>query len=56
VVAGLAEDCFAEVVRDFLASGAGRQGPVGDAPSVLVEAAPMCAFGVAWLERRVEAP
>lgn len=53
VVAGLADDYFAEVVRDFLAGGRGRQGSVGDAPSVLVEAAPMCAFAVAWLERRV---
>jgi len=56
VVAGLADDYFAEVVRDFLATGQGRQGPVGDAPSVLVEAAPMCAFGVAWLERWAEEP
>lgn len=51
VVAGLAEDYFAEVVCDFLATGQGREGPVGGAPSVLVDAAPMCAFGVAWLER-----
>jgi aminoglycoside 3-N-acetyltransferase len=51
VVAGLADDYFGEVVGDFLATGAGRQGPVGGAPSVLVEAAPMCAFGVTWLER-----
>ena len=33
VVAGLAEDCFAEVVRDVLATGQGRQGPVGGAPA-----------------------
>jgi len=50
VVAGLADDYFGEVVRDYLATGAGREGQVGDAPSVLVEAAPVCAFGVAWLE------
>jgi len=57
VVAGLADDYFAEVVRDHLAAGQGREGPVGDAPSVLLEAAPLCAFAVAWLERRVgEAP
>jgi aminoglycoside 3-N-acetyltransferase len=52
VVAGLADDCFAEIVREYLASGQGRRGPVGDAPSVLVEAAPICRFAVAWLEAR----
>jgi aminoglycoside 3-N-acetyltransferase len=52
VVAGLAEDCFAEIVREHLASGQGRRGPVGAAPSVLVEAAPICRFAVAWLEAR----
>ncbi|RUT30082.1 aminoglycoside 3-N-acetyltransferase [Arsenicitalea aurantiaca] len=52
VVDGLADDYFAEIVRRFLATGAGRQGPVGEAPSVLVEAAPIVAFAVDWLETR----
>jgi aminoglycoside 3-N-acetyltransferase len=52
VVEGLAEDYFADVVQDFLATGRGVQGPVGDAPSLLVDGAEMCAFAVEWLERR----
>lgn len=52
IVAGLAEDYFAEIVTEFLASGQGRQGLVGAAPSVLVDAAAITAFGVNWLEAR----
>lgn len=52
VVEGLAEDFFAEVVESFLATGQGRRGRIGDAPSVLVEARPMVAFAVDWLESR----
>ncbi|WP_407928172.1 aminoglycoside 3-N-acetyltransferase [Arenibaculum pallidiluteum] len=52
VVPGLDEDCFAAIVRDFLANGRGAHGHVGAAPSVLVDAAPICAFAVAWLEDR----
>jgi aminoglycoside 3-N-acetyltransferase len=52
VVAGLPDDYFALVVADFLATGAGRQGLVGNAPSVLVPARQIVAFSVAWLERR----
>ncbi|HHK4715156.1 TPA: aminoglycoside 3-N-acetyltransferase [Pseudomonas aeruginosa] len=52
VVAGLAEDYFAGIVTEFLAGGQGRQGPVGAAPSVLVDAAAITAFGVNWLETR----
>jgi aminoglycoside 3-N-acetyltransferase len=52
VVEGLAEDYFADLVREHLALGHGREGLVGEAPSVLVEAAPICAHAVAWLERR----
>jgi aminoglycoside 3-N-acetyltransferase len=51
VVPGLADDYFAEIVQSYLATGQGRQGMIGDAPSVLVDAAPICAFAVAWLER-----
>ncbi len=54
VVPGLAEDYFATVVREFLASGQGRKGPTGSAASVLVDAAAICAFAVDWLERNAE--
>lgn len=52
IVEGLAEDYFAEIVTEFLASGQGQQGLVGAAPSVLVDAAALTAFGVNWLETR----
>ncbi|KAA2237383.1 aminoglycoside 3-N-acetyltransferase [Salinarimonas soli] len=51
IVPGLAEDFFGAIVREFLACGHGRQGMVGRAPSVLVDAAAICAFAVAWIER-----
>jgi aminoglycoside 3-N-acetyltransferase len=51
VVPGLPEDYFATIVREFLASGEGAQGMVGEAPSVLVAAVSICAFAVEWLER-----
>lgn len=51
VAPGLDDDSFGLIVRAFLASGQGAQGPVGAAPSVLVDAGPVCAFAVAWLER-----
>ena len=52
VVPGLADDCFATIVEDFLATGRGVQGHVGDAPATLVEADAITAFAVEWLERR----
>ncbi|TCL75526.1 aminoglycoside 3-N-acetyltransferase [Rhizobium sp. BK251] len=52
VVDGLDEDYFATIVGEFLASGEGVAAPIGDAPSVLVNAAAITAFAVAWLERR----
>jgi len=51
-VDGLDDDYFATIVTEFLAGGHGAQGPVGEAPSVLVDAAPITAFAVNWLERR----
>jgi aminoglycoside 3-N-acetyltransferase len=51
VVDGFAEDYFAEIVRDFLASGQGARGRVGEAESVLVDAPAMCAFAVRWMEK-----
>lgn len=52
VVEGLDDDYFAEIVREFLASGRGRTGRIGAADLVLVEASAICDFGVSWLERR----
>ncbi|KRA44973.1 aminoglycoside 3-N-acetyltransferase [Devosia sp. Root635] len=52
VVDGLADDYFEEVVEDFLATGQGRRGLIGHAPSVLVAAPAIVAFAVDWLERR----
>lgn len=52
---GLPDDYFATIVEAFLATGQGKRGTIGAAPSVLVEAAPMVAFGIAWLEERLGA-
>ena len=52
VVAGLEDDYFEAVVEDFLATGQGRRGLIGYAPSVLVPAAAIVAFAVDWLQRR----
>jgi aminoglycoside 3-N-acetyltransferase len=52
VVEGLADDYFEDVVEDFLATGQGRRGLIGHAPSVLVDAAAIVAFAVTWLESR----
>lgn len=52
IVDGLAGNYFAEIVRAHLSSGQGSEGMVGDAACVLVDAAPICAFGKAWLEER----
>ncbi|QAY75347.1 aminoglycoside 3-N-acetyltransferase [Sphingosinicella sp. BN140058] len=51
IVDGLAEEYFEDVVRAFVATGQGRQGAVGDAPSLLVDARAICAFAIDWLER-----
>ena len=50
----LADDYMAEVVEDFLATGKGRRGTIGAAPSVLVEAEQIVPFAVAWLERQLK--
>jgi len=47
---GLADDYFATIVDAFLATGAGRRGRVGAAPSVLVAAAEIVPFAVRWIE------
>lgn len=48
---GLPDDYFATIVTVFLATGQGRTGTVGAAPSVLVPAADITRFGITWLER-----
>jgi len=48
---GLPEDYFATIVEQFLATGNGTRGRIGEASSVLVPADAMVAFGVDWLER-----
>lgn len=53
VVAGLADDYFADIVTAYLASGHGTRGRVGDADCVLVSARPIVDFAVDWLERRL---
>ena len=40
-----------QIVSAYLATGAGRQGRVGSAESVLVEAAEIVPFAIAWMER-----
>ncbi|TAE20748.1 MAG: aminoglycoside 3-N-acetyltransferase [Cytophagales bacterium] len=52
VVEGLPVDYFGAIVKEFLATGNGQKGPVGDAPSVLLPAAELVTFGVSWLEER----
>jgi aminoglycoside 3-N-acetyltransferase len=52
VVEGLDDDYFATIVGDFLAVGHGRTGKVGNAVSVVVEAAEVVPFAVRWLESR----
>lgn len=48
---GLPEDYFIPVVEDFLATGRGKRGTIGAAPSVLVEAKELVPFAVRWIER-----
>lgn len=51
VVDGLPEDVFERIVRAFVAEGGGMQGPVGQAPALLVDAQAVLGFAVGWLER-----
>lgn len=51
IVDGLPEDYIERIVTAFVGQGNGRHGAIGRAPSLLVEAGPMCSFAVSWLER-----
>ena len=44
------ENYIERIVEDFVAGGRGSQGLIGQAPSLLVEAEPILAHGIAWLE------
>lgn len=50
-VSALPENFIDRIVTDYLATGAGRQGKIGQAPSVLVEAAEIVPFAINWMER-----
>lgn len=52
VVEGLADNYFATITEEFLSSGRGRRGLIGAAPSVLLPARELVAFGIEWLENR----
>jgi aminoglycoside 3-N-acetyltransferase len=55
VVPGLPDDYFSTIVEKFLATGLGRQGLVGEAQAVMVDATAIVAFAVRWLETRCTA-
>lgn len=50
IIDGLPDDYFAQIVADFLATGAGFGGKIGNAAAILVDAPAMLAFGIAWIE------
>ena len=50
---GMADDYFATIVEAFLATGAGARGLVGEAKSVLVNAAEIVPFAVRWMEENI---
>ena len=50
-VASLPDDFIDRIVTDYLATGAGTRGKVGRASSVLVDAADILLFAIAWMER-----
>lgn len=43
---------FEAIVKDYLAAGYGKRGQVGQAQCYLLDAKPLCNFGVGWLEER----
>jgi aminoglycoside 3-N-acetyltransferase len=50
---GMEEDYFATIVTEYLATGEGTVGKVGEAQTVLVPARDMVAFAVRWMERNI---
>ncbi|MEU1487393.1 aminoglycoside 3-N-acetyltransferase [Streptomyces sp. NPDC005752] len=47
------QDSFETIVRDMLATGAGRRGRVGAADSLLFEAGEVVEFGLAWIGEKL---
>jgi aminoglycoside 3-N-acetyltransferase len=47
------EDYFALILKAWLAAGRARKGRVGRAPSELIDAADLVAFGASWMERHL---
>lgn len=52
ITAEMPDDYIDRIVRAYVATGEGRQGLIGRAPSLLVDARAVCAFAVRWLEER----
>jgi len=50
-VSTLPDNFIEQIVNAYLATGAGCQGKVGRAESILVEAAEIVSFALAWMER-----
>lgn len=50
VIEGLPDDYIEQIVTAYVAGGAGSEGLIGLAPSLLVDAEPMLAFAIDWLE------
>ncbi len=50
----LPPNCFEQIAVDYLASGRGVTGPVGESESSLFDAAGLVSFAVSWIERRVK--
>jgi aminoglycoside N3'-acetyltransferase len=50
------EDYFASVLRDYLALGRHREGPVGAARAELIDATDLASFGARWMEKNLAAP
>jgi len=49
------EDYFALILREYLAEGRARCGRVGNAPSDLIDAGDIVAFGAAWMTKHLTA-
>ena len=50
------EDYFADILHGYLATGRARTGLVGRAPSELIDARDIVAFGVRWMDEHLVAP
>lgn len=55
IVAWEGEDYFAIILREYLAEGRARRGQVGNAPSDLIDAGDIVAFGAAWMTKHLTA-